>query len=185
MAIKFIDDSILSDIADAIRSKLSVATTYKPSQMATAISSISGGNDWVDVTPDLSNVVNRSGVAHTYDASTDTLRLYTTSNAAYRSATLPFTVEVNTMYRFEFDLINAKTAYTYVTFHNSSSDKIIYGGALQPSGHYTDGTIVSDCPNFTTVSDCQLAFYCTGSSSSAGDATWKNFRVYKYVGGNS
>ena len=43
MAIKFIDDSILTAIANAIRTKLSSSDTYKPSEMATAISSISGG----------------------------------------------------------------------------------------------------------------------------------------------
>ena len=43
MAIKFIDDSILTAIANAIRTKLSSSDTYKPSEMATAIGSISGG----------------------------------------------------------------------------------------------------------------------------------------------
>ena len=38
-----VNDEYLSDIADAIRSKLSVATTYKPSEMANAIDSIGGG----------------------------------------------------------------------------------------------------------------------------------------------
>ena len=43
MAIKFIDDTILTAIANAIRTKLSSSDTYKPSEMATAIGSISGG----------------------------------------------------------------------------------------------------------------------------------------------
>ena len=43
MAIKFIDDSILTAIANAIRTKLSSSDTYKPSEMATAIGTISGG----------------------------------------------------------------------------------------------------------------------------------------------
>ena len=61
MAIKFIDDSILSDIADSIRTKLSSSTTYKPSQMASAISSIQTGtinNQNKTVHPSLSGSIN-------------------------------------------------------------------------------------------------------------------------------
>lgn len=43
MADVIIDNSNLYDIADSIRAKLGVQTTYKPSQMADAIDSISGG----------------------------------------------------------------------------------------------------------------------------------------------
>lgn len=39
----------LQDIADAIRGKLGVATTYKPADMASAIESISGGGGGVDI----------------------------------------------------------------------------------------------------------------------------------------
>ena len=43
MANVIVNDEYLEDIADAIRDKLGVQTTYKPSQMAGAIESISGG----------------------------------------------------------------------------------------------------------------------------------------------
>lgn len=43
MAIVTVNDEYLTDIADSIRSKLGVQTTYKPSQMADAIEAISGG----------------------------------------------------------------------------------------------------------------------------------------------
>lgn len=43
MATVTVNDSNLYDIADSIRTKLGVQTTYKPSQMADAIDSISGG----------------------------------------------------------------------------------------------------------------------------------------------
>lgn len=45
-----IDDARLFDIADAIRSKLSVSSTYLPSQMPSAIMSIQGGGDTSDAT---------------------------------------------------------------------------------------------------------------------------------------
>lgn len=44
MANVFVNEDSLSDIADAIRSKLNVQTTYKPGEMAAAIESISGGS---------------------------------------------------------------------------------------------------------------------------------------------
>ena len=43
MADVFIHEQYLTDIADAIRSKLDTEDTYKPSEMADAIDSISGG----------------------------------------------------------------------------------------------------------------------------------------------
>lgn len=43
MAVVAISDSILTDIADAIRSKNGTENTYKPSQMSDAIEAISGG----------------------------------------------------------------------------------------------------------------------------------------------
>lgn len=43
MANVLVNDLYLGDIADAIRSKLGVQTTYKPSEMANAIGNISGG----------------------------------------------------------------------------------------------------------------------------------------------
>lgn len=43
MANVLVNDLYLGDIADAIREKLNVQTTYKPSEMAAAIETISGG----------------------------------------------------------------------------------------------------------------------------------------------
>lgn len=43
MAKVLISESILTAIADAIREKLSTTDTYKPSEMAEAVESISGG----------------------------------------------------------------------------------------------------------------------------------------------
>ena len=47
MSIVTIDDSYFTDIANAIRGKNGETTTYKPNEMAAAISAISGGGgDW-------------------------------------------------------------------------------------------------------------------------------------------
>lgn len=61
MALGIIDTSSLTAIANAIRAKLGVQTQYKPSQMADAISQISGG-----VTPTGTKSITANG---TYDVS--------------------------------------------------------------------------------------------------------------------
>ena len=48
MAIVYTDSQNYTDIASAIRTKLGVATTYKPSEMASAILSISGGGGTIN-----------------------------------------------------------------------------------------------------------------------------------------
>lgn len=53
MANVLINEDTMTDIADAIRSKKGVSTTYKPSEMADAISSISGG-----ITPSGTKTIN-------------------------------------------------------------------------------------------------------------------------------
>lgn len=60
MANVFVNEDSLSDIADAIRSKLNVQTTYKPGEMAAAIESISGGG----ITPTGTKSITANG---TYD----------------------------------------------------------------------------------------------------------------------
>lgn len=60
MSYGFIDTAILTNIANAIRSKLGVLTTYKPQQMADAILTISGGG----VTPTGTISITENG---TYD----------------------------------------------------------------------------------------------------------------------
>lgn len=62
MANVLVNESSLSAIADAIRSKLGVQTTYKPGQMAEAIGSIPGGG----TTPSGTKSITANG---TYDVS--------------------------------------------------------------------------------------------------------------------
>lgn len=57
MAVVAISDSILTDIADAIRSKNGTENTYKPSQMPDAIEAISGG-----ITPTGTIEITENGV---------------------------------------------------------------------------------------------------------------------------
>lgn len=57
MGLGIIDTSTLTAIADAIRTKLGVQTTYKPSEMATAIGQISGGG----VTPTGTKEITANG----------------------------------------------------------------------------------------------------------------------------
>lgn len=57
MAVVTISDSILADIADAIRSKNGTENTYKPAQMPDAIEAISGGG----ITPTGTININENG----------------------------------------------------------------------------------------------------------------------------
>lgn len=67
MARVVVNDAYLTDIADAIREKLNTEDTYKPSEMADAIESISGG----------SSLGTKSITANgTYNASSDSLDGY-------------------------------------------------------------------------------------------------------------
>lgn len=69
MANVLVNDLYLGDIADAIRSKLNVQTTYKPSEMANAIESISSGGG--------SSLGTKSITANgNYNASSDSLDGY-------------------------------------------------------------------------------------------------------------
>ena len=92
MSIVTIDDSCFTNIANAIRSKNGETTTYKPNEMAAAISAISGGGDvtWqygkIRIS-DRANTINLSSIVADYskidciwviptDYSTHQVRIY-------------------------------------------------------------------------------------------------------------
>ena len=150
-------------------------TSYANAEITVSVSS---GSGWVDVTPDLSNGVNGTGSAHTY--SNGALRVYSTSNGTYRSYDVPITLESGKKYRIEFTLANAKTATTNTAFINESDGKIIVGFQKADSSSYAFEATPSELTNWTTAA--RIRFYCTWSTSAAGDATWTNFKVYKYTG---
>lgn len=71
MSIVTIDDSCFTNIANAIRGKNGETTTYKPNEMAAAISAISGGGDvtWQYgkiKTSDRANTINLSSIVADY-----------------------------------------------------------------------------------------------------------------------
>ena len=211
MAIKFIDDTYLTAIANAIRSKLGGSATYKPSEMATAIGSITGGitptgtisitqngtvdvtqyasasvsvsDGWVDVTPSLAVLTKGTNCNYSYDSTNDELRVWSTSNGTYRSCYInDFVVESDTIYRAEFQLINNKSGVaTVMGFANPNGGNIVCSsGTATASAFYMFGAKLSERSNY--VSPIRIGFYCTWSTSAAGDAIWKNFRLYKYTG---
>ena len=71
MSIVTIDDSCFTNIANAIRGKNGETTTYKPNEMAAAISALSGGGDvtWQYgkiKTSDRANTINLSSIVADY-----------------------------------------------------------------------------------------------------------------------
>lgn len=212
MASVVVNDEYLSDIADAIRAKKGTQDTYKPSQMADAISSISGGitptgtiqitqngtvdvsqyasanvnvpteaSDWLDITPDWSNMIADNKTAYSYDASTDELRVYSTSNGTYLSARLPFVPESGVKYRLEWTATKNGSANSSVGFRNTSNWQWVASYSISQSGYYAFSTLPSERTAFD-ASNMALSFMVTQSSSTSGDTTWKNLRLYKYVG---
>ena len=190
MATVVVNDTYLSDIADAIRAKSGTSNTYKPSEMAEAISNIGGGGspDWVDITPDLSTVTNTAYAAHTYDSANDELRVYATASKTYQNAHVPMAFEEGVRYRMAYD-VKAVGRFTVGAVAQGTGS--IFGGNTV-STNYTKAdsfnsfafeSVYSQSSGFETSAN--IIFYCTVSTAGSGDVTFKNFRLYKYVGGNS
>lgn len=93
MAFGIIDTSTLTAIANAIRTKLGVQTTYKPSEMATAIGQISGGGGGQT----LPFFVSQEDITITEDhtSASDTISAFqSTYLPSYGAADMPFPTEI-------------------------------------------------------------------------------------------
>lgn len=69
MALTAITEQYLTDIADSIRAKLGVTTTYKPSEMAAAIDSITGGGGGAAEEKQINFIDYDGTILHSYTAS--------------------------------------------------------------------------------------------------------------------
>ena len=106
MAIKVIDDKYLVDIADAIRSKTGTEDTYKPTEMADAINSITiGGGGGVEMEPIVlagdGNYACAGKIASAYiDNFGDTISTLEITDSDYMfynntCETIPFDININ------------------------------------------------------------------------------------------
>lgn len=128
-----ITESHLSDIADAIRAKLGVATTYKPGQMAAAISSIPSGGGSVTVE---SLSVTENG---TYTAPTGKAYSPVTVNVS-GSGDIPLLTEA----QWEALSTAQKQAYGLVAIQQANSGfnrgSLVNGADYAPFGVFNTGT---------------------------------------------
>ena len=115
MAKVMITESYLEDIADAIREKKGVSTTYYPSQMAEAISTIVGGTPVINslnVTPSTSQQTFDSSSVDGYKPVTvDAMPSMTLPTSAAASATTGYTSKATISKSTSDQYINIPTGY--------------------------------------------------------------------------
>ena len=156
MADVIIDNSNLYDIADSIRAKLGVQTTYKPSQMADAIDSISGGG----ITPTGEIEITANG---TYDVTQ-----YASAEVDVPQSGITPIGTISITQNGTTDVTNYASASVSVPNSYSASDegKVVSNGTLvsQTSDTVTEnGTIDTTLINSLIVavsgggSTCQMA----------------------------
>lgn len=169
MPIVTIDDSCFTNITNAIRSKNGETTIYKPSEMAAAISALSGGGDW-----------QVAAISTVYDATTN-------------KTTIPLTnyIDVNTddflllgagKYSetssdpYQIFMISPMIVKLYNTFYHNSNGKFSPAlpneGIKLTSGVATDGrkrTMNYNARSTDYISRLSSLFYSADVSIENGD----------------
>lgn len=143
--------------------------------------------DGYDVTPLLANFTvlsNQSAQTEvTYNSEANSLNVKTKTNGTYRGATVDFHIDKGYLYRLTTDL-----AYTSgdirILFRDKAKEKSLGGTSTITES----GTIekVYDPSNYqywddTTSPNGEIVIFITYSTSKAGDGTFSNFKVIKYL----
>ena len=188
MAVVTISDSILTDIADAIRSKNGTENTYKPAQMPDAIEAISGGG----ITP-----TGTKQISITQNGTT------TEDVTNYANAEIAVNVSGGGNNGLSFDLksswvdenegyigfLAAGTGYRSVTITNDGTVIDANNGALALRGvDLSNRTVEVKCGTLaSTVSSGHQRLVCFNEDASAGlilqnSSTWKFYTGSAWVG---
>ena len=150
MADVFIHEQYLTDIADAIRSKLDTEDTYKPSEMADAIDSISGGGGSTLGT----KTITQNG---TYDAEDDSLDGYSEVSVnvanSYSAGDEGKVVSNGALVSQSSDTVTANNTYD-TTLINSLTVNV--SGGITPTGTKQisisqNGTTTEDVTNYASA----------------------------------
>lgn len=144
MANVLVEETYLKDIADAIRSKKGVSTTYKPSDMPSAIESISGGgvtptgtiNITTNGTHDVTNYASASVAVPQGTTPTGTINIATNgthdvTNYALANVAVP---------TGSIENYGSKNSYTISELFDALTNETYSTGTFTCSAYYTANT---------------------------------------------
>ena len=191
MANVLINESSMTAIANAIRAKNGTSTTYKPSEMASAISAIDGGGSTptgtIQITSNGTHDVSAYALANvavpTGSTPTGTKQISITSNgtttedvSAYANAEITVNVAggggAGSLFEqvdIEFDNTNG-VAYTTIPVSDTSYDNYVVTYSVIASGAYTDGVLTMDETPNVPIGNNTIAV-----GASAKLKTWQQF----------
>lgn len=173
MANVFVNETYLSDIADAIREKLNTEATYKPSQMADAIDSISGGG----ITPTGEIEITSNG---TYDVTQ-----YASADVAVPTGGTPVINSLSVTENGTYTAPTGVDGYSPVTVNVSGGGGSGYFELLDEITVSEDTRSVnidlsdySDCRDLIIIEDVTLSandwMYYVNNGSSPSGGTYDN-----------
>ena len=170
MSIVTIDDSCFTNIANAIRSKNGETTTYKPNEMAAAISAISGGGgDWqvaaISTVYDATTNKTIIPLTNYIDVNTDDFLLFAAGKYSETSSS-----------PYQVFMISPMIVKLYNTFYNNSngnfSPALPNQGIKLTSGVATNGrvrTMNYNARSTDYISRLSSVFYSADVSIENGD----------------
>ncbi len=189
MANVLINEDTMTDIADAIRSKKGVSTTYKPSDMPTAIESISGGgitptgtiNITTNGTHDVTNYASASVAVPQGSTPTGTKNISITQNGTttedvtnYASAQITVNVQGGGGLPNHINSVNTVTLDSTATNMLALSNLIIQSARItRETGHvYFISLVEKEAANY--VSKQMITVTLIGTGANGGGCRYSN-----------
>jgi len=167
-------------LSGTLTSGTSTITVTYGGKTDTIVVSVTEGTD---IAPSLSAFSVTGSVAQSINTSTNSIRVYTTSNGGYKgtTASLP-TLKEGYSYKISVDATITK-GNAKVAFINADTEQTMGGapasGAIASSGHLENTFIPSTATSWNASAGIRM--YCTWTTSTAGDVTFSNLKVIEYL----